>query len=366
MGRVIKVLLLFAVILGAFVSWQTHEYYSQPLPLTTETIVTVSEGESLQQISRDLMEKQVLSSTDSFVLWARIFGHDKKIKVGEYSVAPNTSMAGLFDILTSGKSIGYRVVVPEGFNMYEVALAIEQAGLASSATILQIINNRKLVKSMVGEDLPSLEGYLFPDTYFFTKADGAKTIVKKMVQRFLDKYPRVGKRQGWTRHQIVILASIIEKETGAPFERPQISSVFHNRMLKQMRLQTDPTVLYGKLLDTGNISTNITKMDLLTDNPYNTYTRKGLPPGPISNPGIEALQAAVSPAQTEYLFFVSKNDGTHVFSADYKAHEKAVKDYQLNARARAGKSWRDLKKGTPTGTGTGTLSGTEATPPVKK
>jgi UPF0755 protein len=167
-----------------------------------------------------------------------------------------------------------------------------------------------------------------------------------MVKRFLFVFGEVLPQshvQGWTRHQIVTLASIIEKETGAPEERPLISSVFHNRLLKKMRLQTDPTVIYGKAEKSGKIEINITRADLLTPSRYNTYVIPALPPGPIANPGKEALLAAVNPAASGYLFFVSQNDGTHVFSEDYSAHNRAVQKFQLDRKAREGKSWRDLQ-----------------------
>ncbi|HEY1078907.1 MAG TPA: endolytic transglycosylase MltG, partial [Bdellovibrio sp.] len=187
----------------------------------------------------------------------------------------------------------------------------------------------------------------FPETYMLTKFTDTKTLISNMVKRFLYVYNEVAPEAqvlGWPRHKVVTLASIIEKETGAPEERPLISSVFHNRMQKNMRLQTDPTVIYGKAEQTGKIEINITRADLTTPTRYNTYTITGLPPGPIANPGKEALLAAVKPAASEFLFFVSQNDGTHVFSVDYKGHESAVKRFQLDRKAREGKSWRDLNK----------------------
>lgn len=347
MMRVIKVFALVGMIGFALIAWLTHEYYQQPLSTPADTIVTVTVGDSLRGIGQDLYNKQVLSSVDMFVMWGRVFRHDRYLKTGEYAIPVGTSMAGLFEILRSGKSIGYKVVVPEGSNMFEVAQFLEQANLVPAKEFLKLVTNKKFIKSVLNEDASSLEGYLFPDTYFFTKVDGVKLIANKMVQRFNDKYLRISRPQGWTRAQHVTLASIIEKETGAPFERRKISSVFHNRLQKKMRLQTDPTVIYAKLLRTGAQNMNITKADLLADHPYNTYTRGGLPPGPIANPGIEALQAATSPEATEFLFFVSKNDGTHTFTKTYKEHLSAVGTFQLDAKARQGKSWRDLKKASP-------------------
>jgi UPF0755 protein len=143
---------------------------------------------------------------------------------------------------------------------------------------------------------------------------------------------------------VITLASVVEKETGAPEERPVIASVFHNRLKKGMRLQSDPTILYGMLMKTGVMTKNIRKKDILAQTPYNTYTVRALPIGPIANPGKEAIKAVLNPGNTDFLYFVSRNDGTHVFSKTYEDHNKAVKAYQLNHRARKGKSWRDLKK----------------------
>jgi UPF0755 protein len=342
--KLIKYFFILCLVIAAVVLWQAYGYYAAPLPSQSYRIVTVSAGDSLRALAFDLEEKDIIESADIFVLWARIFGHDKKIRSGEYGIPPKTTMASLFQILRSGKSLGHRVVVPEGYNMFEVADIIEKEGLAKSSDIMLLVTNRKFIKSVLGEDQSSLEGYLFPDTYFFTKVDGPRIIVKRMVDRFLAKFASVPQREGWTRHEIVTLGSIIEKETGASSERKTISSVFHNRLEKNMKLQTDPTVMYGKALKQGQWSQNISKMDLQTDTPYNTYTRKGLPPGPISNPGVEAMTAAVDPISTSFLFFVSRNDGTHQFSESYGDHTKAVGAFQLNEKAREGKSWRDLSK----------------------
>lgn len=316
--KFIKWILILTLVFGAFVAWQTQEYYSKGLPHTSYRIVTVSDKDTLREVGQQLYDKEMIGSVDVFVMWARLFGHDKKIKSGEYGVSVGTTLHGLFEILRSGKSLGHRLIVPEGTNLYEIGAKVESLALCKKEEFVALARNKKFIKSLLSVDVNSLEGYFFPDTYFFTKIDGCKTIAKRLVNRFLDKYKNVETRPGWTRHQVVTLASIIEKETGAGFERPQISSVFHNRLQKKMRLQTDPTVMYARFLRTGIYSMNITKSDLLADHPYNTYRRFGLPPGPISNPGLEALQAAVQPAQTEYLYFVSKNDGTHVFSKPTK------------------------------------------------
>ncbi len=346
--RFLKWILVIALVVSAFVAWQTQDYYSKALPHTAYRIITVTDNDTLREVAQQLYDKEMIGSVEVFVMWARIFGHDKKMKSGEYGVAVGTTLNGLFEILRSGKSLGHRLIVPEGTNLFEIGAKLEELSLCKKEEFVKLATSKKFIKTIFSEELSSLEGYLFPDTYFFTKVDGCRTIARRLVLRFLDKFKKIATRTGWTRHQIVTLASIIEKETGAGFERPQISSVFHNRLQKKMRLQTDPTVMYARLLKTGSYQSNITKSDLLADHPYNTYKRSGLPPGPISNPGLEALSAAVQPASTEYLYFVSKNDGTHVFSKNYKDHSSAVTSYQIDPKARAGKSWRDLSKRTVT------------------
>jgi len=230
--------------------------------------------------------------------------------------------------------------------MFEVAEIFEQAGLAPAREVMKTVTDKEFVKRQLGEPRDSLEGYLFPDTYSFTKYTDYHSVLAQMVNHFKAVYKDVEaeNKLGWSRHQIVTLASIIEKETGAPEERPVISAVFHNRMVKGMLLQTDPTIIYGKALQAGRIELNITRADLTRYTPYNTYVIKGLPPGPIANPGREALMASIHPAASDYLYFVSHNDGTHQFSVTYKEHAAAVQKFQLDPKAREGKSWRDLKK----------------------
>lgn len=342
--RALKSLFFLGLLFLCLISWLGYQYFQKPLPMSVYTIINVKHGDSLRLISEDLIQKGVISQREEFLLWGRIFRHGSRIRTGEYGIPMGTTMEGLFRILRSGKSLGYRVSIPEGSNIVEIAQRLEEVKLCTAEAFLRVVKDPQFIRSVLNESAISLEGYLFPDTYFFTKIDGPKIIARKLVQRFKDKTAQLVIPQGWTRHQVVTLASIIEKETGAEEERPLISSVFHNRLNKKMRLQTDPTVIYAKYLSTGNYEIRISKADLSMDHPYNTYRKYGLPPGPISNPGLEALAASIQPATSEFFFFVSRNDGTHVFTKEYKDHVKAVGDYQLNRAAREGKSWRDLKK----------------------
>lgn len=312
-----------------------------------EIIFEVNPGSSLSQISGHLREKGLIRNSRLFQLYATVKGLASKFKVGEYSLSQSMTPDEIIRVIVSGKSIARTITIAEGLNIYDIASIFEKNNIATSEEFFKIVGDRKFIKSLLNENVSSLEGYLYPETYKFTKFEDAKSIVTQMVNRFLTVWKEVepdANAIGWSRAQVVTFASIIEKETGAGFERPIVSSVFHNRMNKKMRLQTDPTVLYGLAIKQGKMPTNITKSDLLTPTVYNTYTIMGLPPTPIANPGFEALQAAVKPAKSNYLFFVSQNNGTHIFSENIQQHNKAVKEYQQNAKQRANKSWRDLKK----------------------
>jgi UPF0755 protein len=352
--RALSVLLLIAAIVSAGAFWGIQNYLNAPASDSAEEIkFEVAPGETLKTVTRRLETTGLVRNARLVELYARFIAHKTDIRVGEYAVRRNSTPQEILAVITSGKSVEYAVTIAEGYNIFEIADVVAKRGIASREEFLALVRDPVLAKQLTGEDIPSLEGYLFPETYNITKFTGPLGLVKMMVARFNENYARAieGIVPSMKRHEIVTLASIIEKETGAPEERPLISSVFHNRMRIGMRLQTDPTVIYGVWESTGVWNKNISRNDLLSPTKYNTYTNYGLPFGPIANPGVEALRAAVHPAQSEYLFFVSKNDGTHVFSKDLKAHESAVRDFQLNKSARAGKSWRDLKKrnGTPQG-----------------
>jgi UPF0755 protein len=230
--------------------------------------------------------------------------------------------------MTSGKVALFRVTIPEGFNIYQIAAHLASHQLASEPAFLEKAADPAFLKEM-GIAARTFEGYLFPETYHFPKGVTPEKIISTMVRRFEEVFqPQWRERAAalnMTVHQIVTLASIIEKETGAAFERPLISSVFHNRLERDMRLSSDPTVIYG----IRDFNGNLTRQDLERKTPYNTYRIKGLPPGPIANPGAQSLKAALYPAQTGFLYFVSRKDGTHQFSTNLSDHNKAVRKYQL-------------------------------------
>lgn len=314
---------------------------------TTEIVFEVSPGSNLINISNKLFSYGLIRHSRIFQTYAKFKGQANKFKVGEYSLNRTMTPDQIMAVLVSGKSRTKNFTIAEGLNLYDIADLIEKHQIGTKAEFFKLVRDPIFIKSLLNENLPSLEGYLFPETYLYSKFDDLKSVIAQMVKRFLQVWSNIepmATHLGWTRNQIVTFASIVEKETGAVHERPLVASVFHNRLQKKMRLQTDPTVLYGMALKLGKMPNNITKKDLLTPTTHNTYTNFGLPPTPIASPGKDALMATIQPAKTEYLFFVSQNNGTHVFSENIQQHNKAVQDFQLNRKARENKSWRDLNQ----------------------
>lgn len=340
---------LFAITGGGVAYYFYNSYTnSRPSQEAKEVIYEVAPGRSFIAIAQDLESAGVIKNTSLFNIYARLSQKRSQIKRGEYLFRTNMTPVEVMDVLISGRSIERSFTISEGLNIFEIAVILENLGLGTQQDFANLIRDKAFIQSLLGVEVESLEGYLFPETYRYNRSSTLRSVITAMVQRFNAVYKEViGDRplpNGWSRHQFVTFASIVEKETGAPFERPLVSSVFHNRIRKGMKLQTDPTIIYGKALLTGKYEINITRSDIQANTGYNTYVIKGLPPGPISNPGKDALQAALNPAVSSYLFFVSKNDGTHIFSETYEKHRAAVQAYQVNARARQGKSWRDLNK----------------------
>ncbi|PWU13658.1 MAG: endolytic transglycosylase MltG [Bdellovibrio sp.] len=347
-----KVLSIFiiCIVAAAAAAWLMWQQFLNTSPSGSAEgfIYEVKPGKNLHQVARELENLGVVKGATWFLVMAKISGQSNGLKVGEYQLSRNLRPMEVLQIITSGKSVGRNFTIAEGLNLFEISAAFEEHGFGTRTEFWKTVHDRAFIKELLGENIFSLEGYLYPETYQITRYSDLRSIVRGMVERFLAVYRRsaepLATKVKMSRHQVVTLASIIEKETGAPEERPVISSVFHNRLAKGMMLQTDPTVLYGKAVVEGHLSMNITRADLNRPTEYNTYTRTGLPPGPIASPGEAALVAAVQPVPSDYLYFVSRNNGTHIFSKDLASHTKAVNSFQVNAEARKGKSWRDLKK----------------------
>jgi UPF0755 protein len=344
---IVSLLLIVFVGIGAL---GLYGFYFVSTPAsgdTTEKVFDVPPGSSLIRVANRLEKEGLIKNAKALTLYARLIGKSTSLHVGEYSVNPGMTPRQILDVISSGKSIAHMITIPEGFNIFEISQVLEQKWPGRGEEFLRVTRDPNFVKELLGTERPSLEGYLFPETYAVTKYMGTEAIVRMMYAKFVEVYSALMKENSkikMDKHTLVIFASLIEKETGAPEERPLISSVFHNRLRQKMRLQTDPTIIYGHWVTTGEYLSNIRRVHLTEANDYNTYVISGLPKGPIANPGLESLRAALNPVESDYLFFVSRNDGTHVFSKNYQDHNTAVKNYQLNPAARAGKSWRDRKK----------------------
>jgi UPF0755 protein len=266
-------------------------------------------------------------------LLARFSGDEGNLRAGEYEVSSSWSTRTILNRLTSGRVKTYEIVLPEGIRAAEVAIRLELAGLADAAEFLATVKDPAVAKAL-GVDQAGLEGYLYPETYRLPRHLTSREIAGVFVDQFNSVWrgiEEIATAQSLTRHEIVTLASIVEKETAAPEERPLIAAVFHNRLKRKMRLETDPTVIYG----IADFDGNVTRKHLRDrSNPYNTYRIAGLPPGPIASPGIDALRAVLEPAETDFLYFVSRNNGTHKFSRTYREHNRAVREFQLRRRSR--------------------------------
>ncbi|WP_372651804.1 endolytic transglycosylase MltG [Halobacteriovorax sp.] len=306
-----------------------------------EKVFVIKPGEGFAKINHHLATEELINSSKLFYRYNKVKGTMGSFKAGNYSIKPGTNMLQVIDILTTGKGQTVSVTIPEGKNLYQVADILESEKITNKEEFIKLSKDPDFVSSL-GVPASRLEGYLYPETYHFAKNTPAKTVIKTMINVFNDKTSEIDfSKTNLSKHSVIILASVVEKETGASFERPQIAGVFHNRLRKKMRLQSDPTTIYGIW---ENYNGNLRKRHLLEKTPYNTYKIPALPIGPISNPGIESIKAVLNPDTHKFLYFVSKNDGTHIFSETYKQHRKAVNEFQKNSKNRKGKSWRDLNK----------------------
>ncbi|MFZ0447930.1 MAG: endolytic transglycosylase MltG [Desulfatiglandaceae bacterium] len=289
-------------------------------------VFQVREGVTLKAVARDLEAKGFIRSRVLFELWGRFKGYGSDIKTGEYLLSTSMPPSKIFNILMRGKSILYSVTIPEGYDRRHIAAVLAEENLVDERKFLALTGDPQLAEEY-GFSGPGLEGFLFPDTYEFSRGLAARAVIDVMVKRFRQAVAPLSariRRCGMSLEEVVTLASIVEKETGRSEERPLIASVFLNRLKKKMRLESDPTVIYGLKSFTGNLR----RKDLEHPSPYNTYLNRGLPPGPIASPGLESIKAVLFPARTDYLYFVSKNDGTHHFSKTLEEHNRAVRIYQ--------------------------------------
>jgi UPF0755 protein len=317
-----------ALLALAAAAWDMSRFAAAPAAAGgAEAVLTIPAGQPLAVTAGELERLGLVRSALKFRVLARWEGYDRRLKAGEYALTPALTPLEILAIMEKGLVRLHRLTVPEGLTIAQVAELIDRTGLAAGADVLARATDPAQTRAR-GIAADTLEGYLFPETYLFPKTVTADGILSAMVARFRAVFTPEWERRaveiGLSAHQAVTLASIIEKETGDPSERPLIAAVFHNRLKRGMRLETDPTVIYG----VKNFDGNLTRRHLETPTPYNTYLIKGLPPGPIANPGKDSLRAALYPAQSDFIFFVSRNNGTHQFSTNLADHNRAVQRYQ--------------------------------------
>lgn len=323
----LKFLIIITFLFSISLILSYYFYISRPIGIKETMLFEVKKGDSVSKIINNLVEKKIVDNKLFLKIMVKLKGGDRSILHGFYLIKKDDSLESLWMHFLRGEVERYKVVIPEGYNIYQIAEVIENQQLGNKKRFTQLAQDKKFIKSL-GLNLPTLEGYLFPSKYFFNPLTKEEEIIKEMVQKtfyvltkelkVFQKYPKVD------IHNLLILASLVEKEAKVKEELPIIAAVFKNRLHKKMKLQCDPTVIYGKKRFDGNI----TKADLRANNPYNTYVRYGLPPTPIANPSKEAILSVLNPANVDYLYFVSKNDGTHFFSNNLKDHNRAVYVYQ--------------------------------------
>lgn len=329
--RLFVLMMLVAVMAGG---WMMY-FATTPLELRNERQeVTVKAGSSLRSIGQQLVKQGILQESHSFVLLVRVFGKGGAVKAGNYLIRNGTTPYELFHILTSGDTQQLSITFIEGWTFAQMRAELNKNETVKHVTMAY--TDRKIMDNIGAtvDGHASPEGLFFPDTYYFDQGMSDEEILRRAYLAMKRKLAAAweGRVHGLpyaTPYEALVMASIVEKETARESERSMIAGVFVNRLRMGMRLQTDPTVIYGM---GENFDGNLRKQDLLRDTPYNTYTRAGLPPTPIAMPGFAAIEAALSPAQTKAIYFVGKGDGSHAFSATLSEHNRAVARYQLKNR----------------------------------
>lgn len=332
MAKIVKLLVL--LIIALTLTFPALHYFNSAPRLMRDDILYITAGENMHSVVKRLKERNLIES-EKFLIALSSLTKMTAIKPGKYRIDAGLSSYRILKKIFSGDIVKARVTIPEGFNIYQIAERLEKQGVVKKDEFLYLASNMPYLRS-IGILAQSAEGYLFPDTYIFPEEADPKTVMKMMHERLnsvLDKLDLSDMSKfGFDRHRLLTMASLIEKEARLASERQYISSVFHNRLKKGMKLDCDPTVRYATKRFTGPIYL----ADLRNPSPYNTYIHYGLPPTPICAPGKEAILAALSPMPSDYLFFVSRNDGSHFFSKNIFEHNRAVQKYQRgNAKSHA-------------------------------
>ena len=305
------------------------------LPADKTATVVIPKGSSLKSITALLANASLITDGAgerlSFQILAKMSGRARRLPAGEFALGGGQRPLALLQALVTAKPLSYTITLPEGLTAAEMADILAREGWCDKAEYLRLMTDAAFIDKLGFAESPSLEGYLYPDTYQLSKADeGAENLIAMQTRRFKEVWKALGgdRLDAAAQRQAVILASLVEKETALAAERPLIAGVFTNRLRQGMPLQSDPTVLYGVAASPRPI----TRADLERSTPYNTYVIAGLPAGPIANPGKAALSAALNPAKTDFLYFVAKNGGSHQFSTTLEEHNTAVRQYQRRGK----------------------------------
>jgi UPF0755 protein len=320
-------LLLFAVL--AFVGWMAWQIYA-PVTPPANTSLLLHPGYSTRRIAAELKRAGVIRSEFAFRMWHRLH-RQPSLKAGEYLFEHPARLREVHDRIAHGDIYFHTVTIPEGYTMFDIAKAMETAGLGSAQDFLQVAEKRTELIADLAPEAKSLEGYLFPNTYQFTRTQTLEEMAAAMVHEFRQEAQQIGLNADV--HRTVTMASIVEKETAAPEERPRVASVYYNRLALKMALDADPSVIYAELL-AGTYTGSLRHADLSANSPYNTYRFPGLPPGPIANPGRSALEAALHPESTKFLYFVSDGSGHHRFARSLQEHNRNVSAYRHSLGSR--------------------------------
>ncbi len=319
--------IVLLILLGASYLAIVHYIYNSP-SVKEDVFVAIPAGSGLSGISSKLLESGVIVNDKLFILFVIKEGWQDDLKAGEYKFEKGLTMSDVANKIVQGDVQLDKVTIPEGLTVKEIARLLGEKGIVPESEFINETQNKELIEDLLGPGVNSLEGYLFPETYSYSRSLTSKELITLMVQRFKAVYEPLSSLRNkinLTDTEILTLASIVEKETGAGFERPLISAVFQNRLRIGMKLDSDPTVIYGM---GNNYNGNLRKRDLRQYTEYNTYVIKGLPPSPIANPGEDSIMAVLNPADVKYLYFVSKGEGTHHFSNSLREHQNAVNKYQ--------------------------------------
>jgi UPF0755 protein len=332
-----KILWLIFIAALAFGGWFAWALLT-PVEPPAKTFVMLHPGYSTRRIASELKSAGVIRSEEAFILW-HYFHRHRSLKAGEYLFDQPANIIDLQKRLRRGDVYFHTVVVPEGFTMFDIARAVEAAGLGPAEDFLKVAQSDTALIADIAPGAPSLEGYLFPDTYEFSRMQTMREMAAAMVKQFRQVAHQVGLIQSQPGdspsdlERTVIMASIIEKETSVAEERPLVASVYYNRLAKNIALDADPSIIYAELLS-GAYSGALHHADMHFPSRYNTYRYPGLPPGPIANPGKSSLEAAMRPAESDYYYFVADAQGHHRFARTIEEHNKNVAAYRRAMRGK--------------------------------